>query len=109
MLDKNYIVLTESYFKTLNERNVKSLTGLYSDSVTLKDWYGTFDGIDTVLSENLKLLQKDFSITVTQILQCDNKTFAFLNLRIDQDTIRVIDILEWDSEFKIKTIEAYWQ
>jgi hypothetical protein len=109
MSEKNYKIITESYFKALNERDPKSLTELYSDSVRLQDWYGTFDEIDVVLSENLKLFQKDFSITVTQILQCDNKTFAFLDLRIDQDTISVIDILEWDSEFKIKTIEAYWR
>lgn len=109
MLDKNYIVLTEKYIKALNERDVEVLKTLYSDSVSLNDWYGLFVGKDSVLSENSKLFEKNFSINLTQILQTDNISFAFLTLNIDDNVIHIVDKLEWDGDFKIKTIEAYWR
>ena len=109
MLDKNYTVLTKSYFEAFNERDTDTLKSLYSDSVVLTDWYGSFVGNDAILAENSKLFQKEFSLTVTETVQCGNKTFSFITLTLDEDTLHIMDVLEWDEEFKIKTIEAYWR
>ena len=109
MEDKNYKVLSEKYFEFFSNRDTESLSKLYSDDIVLKDWNGEWKGKEAVLSENQNLFQRDFTFEIQDMGQIGNKTYTYLNITVDGDTIRVLDILEWDNNFQIKEIEAYWK
>jgi hypothetical protein len=109
MEDKNHKVLSEKYFEYFSEKNVEALSKLYSDTIILTDWNGKWNGKENVLDENKKLFERDFTLEIRDIGQIGNKTYTFLNITVEGDTIRVLDILEWDANYQIKSVEAYWR
>jgi len=109
MADKNHRVLSEKYFEYFSEKNVEALSKLYSDEIVLTDWNGKWDGKENVLEENKKLFQRDFSLEIQDMGQIGNKTYTFLSITVEGDSIRVLDILEWDETYQIKSVEAYWR
>ena len=99
---------TNRYFELFASKNVKGLENeIYADNIFLRDWNGEWKGRFSVLEMNENLFNADFHIVPLDIKQADNTTIATFNLHIADTMYKVVDIIEWDDDGKIKTIFAY--
>jgi len=105
---ENLIDRTKRYFELFSTKNVKGLENeIYSDDVHLRDWNGEWKGKQAVLEMNENLFVNDFTIEVEDIKQADETTIVMFTLHIADTTYKVVDIIDWDENGKIKRILAY--
>ena len=105
---KNLIEKTERYFELFSTKNVKGLENeIYSDEVHLRDWNGEWKGKQAVLEMNENLFVNEFTMDVEDIKQADETTIVMFTLHIAGTTYKVVDIIDWDEDGKIKRILAY--
>lgn len=99
------------YFQTFSNKDLENLSKLYSDDVTLSDWEPVFyEGKENVLYANKLLFDSvnSIDIIVKRIGNNSNTVFAEIDILINDDTqLFVVDILEFDTNNKIKSIRAY--
>ena len=108
LIGKDLIERTNRYLELFLTKNVKGLENeMYSETVHLRDWNGEWKGRYSVLEMNENLFNTDFHIVPLDIKQADNTTIASFNLHIAGTMYKVVDIIEWDDDGKIKTIFAY--
>ena len=104
----NLIEKTKRYFELFSTKNVKGLENeIYSDSIHLRDWNGEWRGKQAVLEMNENLFESEFQITNIEIKQADNTTLVQFNLHIAGTILKVVDVIDWDEDGKIKQIFAY--
>jgi len=108
LLKGNLIQQTKRYFELFSTKNVKGLENeMYSDNVHLRDWNGEWRGKFSVLEMNENLFNNDFTINIDSIKQSGSTTITTFNLHIADTEYKVVDIIDWDTDGKIKTIFAY--
>jgi D-beta-D-heptose 7-phosphate kinase/D-beta-D-heptose 1-phosphate adenosyltransferase len=108
LIGKDLIERTNRYLELFLTKNVKGLENeMYSEAIHLRDWNGEWKGRFSVLEMNENLFNADFHIVPLDIKQADNTTIATFNLHIAGTIYKVVDIIEWDDDGKIKTIFAY--
>lgn len=99
------------YFEAFSNKNLEKLSELYAENVTLSDWEPLFfDGKQSVLNANKSLFESVNSVNITlkRIGNNSNTIFAEIDILINNDTqLFVVDILEFDTNNKIKSIRAY--
>ena len=100
-----------NYFEAFSNKDLDTLTELYSEDVSLADWEPLFfDGKEQVLKSNKTLFEsvEFINITVKRIGLNDKNVFAEIDILIN-NTIQlfVVDILEFDEFNQIKSIRAY--
>jgi hypothetical protein len=101
---------TKRYFELFTSRNVKGLENeVYSESVELRDWNGYWIGKQAVLQTNEDFFNNEFSIEIEDIRECIDarSTICMFNLKIIDTEYKVIDVIDWDADSKIKKILAY--
>ena len=104
----NLIEKTQRYFELFSTKNVKGLENeIYSDDVHLRDWNGEWKGKQSVLQMNEDLFQNDFTIEIESVKQADETTIVMFTLHIANTQYKVVDIIDWDGDEKIKRILAY--
>jgi hypothetical protein len=104
----NLIEKTKRYFELFSTKNVKGLEHeIYSDEVHLRDWNGEWKGKQAVLEMNENLFVNNFTMEVENIKQAHKTTIVQFTLHIADTTYRVVDIIDWDDDGKIKQIFAY--
>jgi len=100
-----------NYFEAFSNKDLDTLTELYSEDVTLADWEPFFfDGKEQVLDANKTLFEslESVNIVVKRIGSNDKNVFAEIDILINDATqLFVVDILEFDQNQKIKSIRAY--
>jgi ketosteroid isomerase-like protein len=100
-----------NYFEAFSNKDLDTLTELYSEDVTLADWEPLFfDGKEQVLDANKTLFEsvESVNIVVKRIGSNDKNVFAEIDILINCNTqLFVVDILEFDQDQKIKSIRAY--
>jgi cytidyltransferase-like protein len=108
LLKGNLINQTKRYFELFSTKNVKGLENeMYSDNVHLRDWNGEWKGKQAVLEMNENLFNNDFTINIDNIKQAGSTTITTFTLHIADTEYKVVDIIDWDNDGKIKTIFAY--
>ena len=109
------------YFEAFNKQDLDELREMFSDDITLKDWEVSASGIDEVLEEISKIFSSVDSISITPTmvyegldkflmgpLGVEGTTVIQLEVLVnDKENLSVVDILEFDSDYKIKSIKAY--
>jgi D-beta-D-heptose 7-phosphate kinase/D-beta-D-heptose 1-phosphate adenosyltransferase len=99
---------TKRYFELFASKNVKGLENeIYADNIFLRDWNGEWRGKQAVLEMNENLFVNEFQIDNIQIKQADNTTLVQFNLHIAGTILKVVDVIDWDEDGKIKQIFAY--
>ena len=99
---------TKRYFELFSTKNVKGLENeIYADDIHLRDWNGEWKGKQAVLEMNENLFVNDFTMDVEDIKQADETTIVMFTLHIADTTYKVVDIIDWDEDEKIKRILAY--
>ena len=104
----NLIEKTKRYFELFSTKNVKGLENeIYADDVHLRDWNGEWKGKFSVLEMNESLFLNDFTMNIDDIKLADQSTIVMFTLHISNTEYKVVDIIDWDENGKIKRILAY--
>ena len=99
-----------SYFKTFSEKNINGLSEMFDDNVTLRDWNKNYQGIKSVLEENLNIFQnvKTINAIPLNIISENNFVVAELKIIINGDEeLKVVDMIEFNKKGKIISIKAF--
>ena len=102
--------LAKDYFKTFSSMNLEKLKLFFDDAIELRDWEICASGLNEVLKANQAIFENVNSIEVNpiEINEINNKVFAELSILInEEDTIKVVDIIEFNEKNKIYSIRAY--
>jgi hypothetical protein len=96
------------YFKAFNEKDLETLSELYSEDVTLKDWMGRWETKPMVLGENQNLFtsQPHLSITLNRIENKSNTSYCYISIGLEDTKLEVLDCIYFNKGGKISHIEA---
>lgn len=100
----------KKYFKSFSNRDINTLSSMFSKKITLRDWKVKAKGLKNVIKENENIFKNCKSIRVKpiKIFQEKKTIIAELLIRINKSkNLLVIDVIEFDKQNKIKSIRAY--
>lgn len=106
----NLIEISRAYFKAFSLKDLKSVSSIFDENITLRDWNLKAIGKTEVIEANKKIFQSVNSIKVNplHIDQINKKIYAEIDITIDQiETIKVLDIIEFNDDSKMLSIRAY--
>ena len=108
-MTKNIRDSAQSYFKIFSEKNINGLREMFDDNVTLRDWEIDKQGIENVLKANLNIFQnvKTINAIPQNIISENNFVFAELKIVINDDELKVVDLIEFNKKGKIISIKAF--
>ncbi len=99
-----------SYFKTFSEKNINGLREMFDNNVTLRDWDINEAGIENVLKANLNIFQNVNTIQIIpeNIILENNFISAELKIIInDEEELKVVDLIEFNTDGMIVSIKAF--
>lgn len=96
------------YFEAFNQKNSETLSNLYSEDITLKDWMGSWETKEMVLVENRNLFtsQPHMNITLNRVESKSNTWYCYISIRLEDTKLEVLDCISFNGEGKISHIEA---
>mgnify|MGYP001345688067 CR=1 FL=1 len=105
----------KEYFKLFEKGNDIGLSEMYDDEIQLIDWGGSYNGKEDVLSMNRELFESSkISVTIRSIEVGmspagfpSNRVYCKIYIQINNDMIKVMDVIDFNEEGKITKIEAY--
>ena len=108
-MNENIKDIALSYFKTFSEKNINGLREMFDDKVTLRDWDINKQGIESVLKANLNIFQNVKSIDAIpqNIISENNFVFAELKIVVNDNELKVVDLIEFNKKGKIISIKAF--
>ena len=107
---KNLKKLSINYFELFSNKDIENLKLMFDSNVKLRDWEIDAQGIDDVIKANLNIFNSVDTIKVHPILIVEEGNFIFAEINIivnDKETLKVVDIIEFNSNFKIISIRAF--
>jgi hypothetical protein len=104
---KNFLVNSERYFEALNEKDLNFLSQLYDSDIELYDWNGKWKGIQSVLDINESLFDAGLEFELEFSNQIGKITYNHILIHNNNETIKVLDVIYWNDDFKITKIEAF--
>ena len=107
--DEKIKIIANNYFAAWNEHDLYRLKSLFDKEIALKDWDIHAIGIDEVLNANSNIFKNvpDIKVEVIDMAVYQTKVFAEIKVLIsEEESIDVVDILEFDNDLIIK-IKAF--
>ena len=105
------IEISKRYFDTFSNKNLSGLEKMFSLDVSLRDWEIEAKGIKEVLKANKNIFEnlENIQVNPLKIYNDGNTVVAELDIDINngEESLLVVDIIEFDSENKILEIRAY--
>ena len=99
------------YFDLFSKKNINSLSDFFSDDIILKDWEIYANGKTEVVEANKNIFDNVETINIELVCQSSiNESIVFNQILIEIDskeTIRVVDVIQFNVEGLITKIEAY--
>jgi len=98
------------YFNAFESKDISTIKELFDNDVTLRDWEVDAKGVDSVIAATTNIFNSvDFiSVQVINIFHDRNFVIGELIITINKtESIRVVDIIEINSLYKICSIRAY--
>ena len=102
-----YIKKTQEYFDKFSGKDIRGLSHIYSQNVSLLDWNIEVSGKEEVLNANASLFDLDFTLEVHNITHSGDKTFNEITITIGDDTFRIMDVITFNENYQITNITAY--
>lgn len=102
--------IAEKYFKTFENKDLEKLADMFSDDVVLKDWNVFSHSKVSVLEENKNIFNSIHKLKIVIIdIHVSGMTVIgeLLIYADDNPVLPVVDIIKFDSDYKIKSIVAY--
>ena len=109
-MKKNIKEIALSYFNIFSQKNIEGLRTLFDDKITLRDWDINQTGIENVLKANMSIFEqvKTIKVIPQTIITENNLLSAELKIIIDnKDELKVVDIIEFNTNGKIISIKAF--
>ena len=101
---------THIYFNAFERKDITKLRELFDSEIVLCDWNIEVKGVENVLNANANIFNSYQTIQVNVISLYIEKDTAIGELIIILDgtnVIKVVDIIEFTDQGKIKNIRAY--
>ncbi len=99
-----------SYLEKYAEKDLESITKLFSEDIVLRDWKIRVEGIEKAISETEKNFNAANTLQIDILSQFENHKTIALELKItinNTEELYVIDIIQFNSEGKICLIKAF--
>lgn len=100
----------QKYFNAFERRDIDALRKLFDSGIVLRDWDIEIAGVEKILKANLEFFKNFHKIRIKIInLYIDHATVIgelYITLN-DSISIKVVDILEFTADGKIKSIRAF--
>lgn len=103
----NYIVNTDKYFEAFNNKDLDTLSTLYSNDIRLIDWDIDIEGKEEVLNANKGLFDLEFTLELHKTHQIENITFNEITITIGEDVLNIMDVITFNENYQIENITAY--
>tara|TARA_B110000858_G_C17646713_1_gene400719 strand:+ start:367 stop:696 length:330 start_codon:yes stop_codon:yes gene_type:complete len=106
----NLIKLSEKYFNLFVNKNINGLRFMFSEDIILRDWETRKEGIEEVISQNKVIFNNlsNFKLKILNISQIENIIYAEIEITLSSnETVKVLDKIEFNQEYKIKKITAF--
>ena len=104
---KNFLYNSERYFEALNEKDVQFLDTLYHSDIELYDWNDSWEGKQNVLDMNEGLFDAGLEFELQFSNQVGRITYNHILIHTNKETLKVLDVIYWNDDFKITKIEAF--
>ena len=104
--------LIKTYFQAFSNKDIHELEVLFSNEIILKDWDICAEGKQEVLLANKNIFDSVDSIsTDLKELYLDGLVaVCIIEITINKDEVlKVIDIIKFNDQMKIKEVSAYKQ
>ena len=99
------------YFKVFSDKNIDTLSEMFSDDVELKDWNISTSGKKNVVNANKDIFDNVDTILVTPIQFYSNSETSYavqISILVNiEEKLDVIDVIEFDNSGLIKSINAF--
>ena len=98
------------YFEIWNIQDVELLRKCFTEDVILRDWEILANGVDEVCQANQDIWDNTDSINIVLLNQVQENNQVVNEIAIEvnkEETLLVVDIIEFDDNGLIKKIEAY--
>jgi len=102
-----YIKKTQEYFDKFSGKDIRGLSHIYSQNVSLLDWNIEVSGKEEVLNANASLFDLYFTLEVHNITHSGDKTFNEITITIGDDVFRIMDVITFNENYQITNITAY--
>tara|TARA_B110000483_G_C18089458_1_gene501364 strand:+ start:71 stop:397 length:327 start_codon:yes stop_codon:yes gene_type:complete len=101
--------LAKEYFKYFKSKDIDRLKVLFDQKIKLSDWEVEVNGFKSVVEKNIEIFSAlgNFDLLISNMYLIDNIIFAEIIITANNEKIKVLDKLEFSSEYKIKKITAY--
>jgi len=102
--------LAMDYINNFNNKDLIKLKKMFALDVSLRDWNVYSIGIDSVIEANRSIFIEFKNIKATPLAFIEDSYKIAIELEICLDNsnkIKVLDILEFNEDFKIKSIKAF--
>lgn len=114
-LDQTYDIhemyqLLDSYFNNFQNKDIASLEKMFSETVTLRDWEVDVKGIDRVLKANQNIFSNTGEIKITRkstVVHESGLTFSEILIDVNNEQLKVLDVITFNNDNKITSIRAY--
>jgi len=102
--------IAQDYFGAFETKDIDKIRELLDSEVVLRDWNVEAKGFENVLNINIEIF-KDFEkiqVNVISLYAEESTVIGELTITLDEAvTMRVVDVIEFTSFRKIKSIRAY--
>jgi len=102
----------KKYFNNFSNKNLKELSQMFAENVSLKDWEIFAKGKTEVLEANKNIFDSvdSISVTLNEFYQDDLVAICLIDININkQEILKVIDIIKFNNDQKITEVSAYKQ
>ncbi len=110
-MEKKLINISKYYFRIFENKNLDKLEKLFTKDNILIDWENKIIGRKKVLNFCRNLFEKnEIKIKVIKIYTLKNRytTSCQIEIKLNKKIyLRVVDIIHFNKNYKIKKIEAY--
>ena len=110
----DYKAKLEEYFTTFSNQDLDGLSKMFSDDVILVDWDINANGKEEVLEANKKIFQSVDTINVVPYFYYVGEEAYAVEIDVivnagneSEEIIQVVDIISFNEEGLIQSIEAY--
>ena len=104
-----YRELCKRYFSYFSNKDIDNLSNVYSEDVILRDWDTAVQGKEQVLDTNKNTFDAvdNIEVIVIEQAQIHNIVYNEIEIKIDNESLLVVDVIEFDNDNLIKSVKAY--
>ena len=99
-----------AYLKHYSDKNIVTISEMFADDVTLRDWKISVFGKVAAIAETKKNFSsaKTIKIEILHTYEAENAVTGELRIVVDEtEVLYVVDVVVFDIQGKIKSVRAY--